>query len=43
MPYALMEEGRETLSEVVLPIEHHAQMFLILNINCIYVYTFFVK
>jgi hypothetical protein len=41
--HALMEEGRETLGEAVKPVEHHAQIFLILNINCIYVYTFFVK
>jgi hypothetical protein len=34
--HALMEEGQE-------PVEHHGQMFLILNINYIYVYTFFVK
>jgi hypothetical protein len=32
-----------TLGKVVQPIEHHAQMFLILNINYIYVYTFFCK
>jgi hypothetical protein len=37
-----MEEGRETL-EAVYPIEHHDQMFLILNINCTYVYIIFVK
>jgi hypothetical protein len=34
-----MGKGRETLSDA----EHHAQIFLILNINCIYVYTFFCK
>jgi hypothetical protein len=36
-----MEEGRETLGEAIQPVEHYAQFFLILNINYIYVYTFF--
>jgi hypothetical protein len=38
-----MEEGRETLSEDIYPIEHHGPLFLILNINYTYVYTSFVK
>jgi hypothetical protein len=41
--HALMEEGRETLGEAVLPIEHHAQVFLIFNINYTYVYMIFCK
>jgi hypothetical protein len=41
--HALMEEGRETLGEAIKPIEHYAQVFLIFNINCTYVYMFFCK
>jgi hypothetical protein len=41
--HALMKEGWETMGEAILPVEHYTQMFLILNINCIYVYMFFVK
>jgi hypothetical protein len=31
------------LVKSVEPVEHHAQTFLILNINCTYVYTIFVN
>jgi hypothetical protein len=38
-----MEEGRETLSEAIEPVEHHDEVFLINNINCSYVYKIFCK
>jgi hypothetical protein len=42
-PCPIMEERQETLGKAVYPVEYHTQMFLILNINCLYVYMFFVK
>jgi hypothetical protein len=38
-----MKEGREILGKAVKPVEHHAQIFLILNINYIYMYIRFCK
>jgi hypothetical protein len=39
--HTLMEEEWETLGESVQPVEHHAQVFIILNINCTYIYIWF--
>jgi hypothetical protein len=38
-----MEEGWKTLTKVVYLLEHHVQVFIILNINCTYVYMFLNK
>jgi hypothetical protein len=44
-PFEPTPNGRrvEDIGQSCLPVEHHAQVFIILNINCTYLYMIFCK